>query len=107
MVLSRDEVARLFQELDEPLRLIAVLLYGAGLRLSECLELRVKDLDVGRGQISVRSPKEAAEGREACGLTKKGFVSREAATQSWVGRNPGTGVAIGVLIACQRVTPMP
>jgi mRNA interferase MazF len=34
----------------------------------------------------------------ARGLTNKGFVSRGAATQSWVGRNPGTSVAIGVLI---------
>ena len=37
---------------------------------------------------------------------EKGFVSREAATQSWVGLNPGTSVANGVLIAYQRVTPV-
>ena len=41
-----------------------------------------------------------------CSLTEKGFVSRAAATQSWVGRNPGTGVANGVVIGCQRVTRM-
>src|SRR5216117_1286695 len=40
----------------------------------------------------------------ARGLTNKGYVSREAATQSWVGRNPGTSVAIGVLIERECVT---
>jgi integrase len=37
--------------------LIAALLYGAGLRLNECLELRVKDLDFERSQITVRRGK--------------------------------------------------
>ena len=37
--------------------LMASLLYGAGLRLMECLRLRVKDVDFGYGQIMVRSGK--------------------------------------------------
>jgi len=37
-------------------------------------------------------------------LTNKGLVSREAATQSWVGLNPGTSIAIGVLIERECVT---
>lgn len=41
-----------------PLRsLIVALLYGAGLRLSECLDLRVKDVDFGANQIVVRNGK--------------------------------------------------
>ena len=40
-----------------PCWLAGALLYGAGLRLSECLELRVKDLDIAGGQIVVRSGK--------------------------------------------------
>jgi integron integrase len=38
-------------------RLVALLLYGSGLRLTECLTLRVKDLDLGRGELTVRRGK--------------------------------------------------
>jgi integrase len=40
--------------LDGTMRLIVGLLYGAGLRLRECLELRVKDIDFATNQIVVR-----------------------------------------------------
>lgn len=57
VVLSRDEVRRLIAALDGTSRLVATLLYGAGLRLNEALELRVKDLDFDRCQIAVRQAK--------------------------------------------------
>ena len=38
-------------------RLMAMLTYGCGLRISECLNLRVKDLDLDRGMVIVRSGK--------------------------------------------------
>ena len=38
-------------------RLVASLLYGAGLRLQECLELRVKDIDFDRREVTVRRGK--------------------------------------------------
>jgi integrase len=57
VVLTRVEVSRLLQALNDPFWLIAALLYGAGLRLNECLELRVKDLDFERSQITVRRGK--------------------------------------------------
>jgi len=57
-VLSRDEVQRLFAAFSPgPNRLIAHLLYGSGLRLSEALRLRVKELDFDHGRIHVRDGK--------------------------------------------------
>jgi integrase len=46
VVLSRDEVARIMKHLDGVMWMMVALLYGAGLRLQECLELRVKDIDL-------------------------------------------------------------
>lgn len=57
VVLSRGEVQRLLAALRGEWRLIGLLLYGAGLRLMECVELRVKDVDPARGEIRVRRGK--------------------------------------------------
>ncbi len=57
VVLSHDEVKRLMAFLDGTAWLVAQLLYGAGLRLSEALRLRIKDLDFDRHYIVVRSGK--------------------------------------------------
>jgi integrase len=57
VVLSREEVARLLPQVEARHRLIAKLLYGAGLRLLECLSLRIKDIDFDRAVIVVRSGK--------------------------------------------------
>src|SRR5207247_23943 len=45
VVLTREEVRAVIRELQGPPRLMAILLYGAGLRLLECARLRVKDVD--------------------------------------------------------------
>jgi integron integrase len=57
VVLTRDEVRALLAQLDGTKWLMASLLYGAGLRLRECLHLRVKDIDFGYHQITVRRGK--------------------------------------------------
>jgi len=57
VVLSPSEVERIIAQLDGAYRLIALLQYGAGLRLMECLQLRVKDLDGGNNVIWVRHGK--------------------------------------------------
>jgi len=57
VVLSREEVRRLLDQLDRSVALVAGLLYGSGLRLLECLRLRVKDVDFSLGQIVVRDGK--------------------------------------------------
>ena len=56
-VLTRDEVAALFQFLDADMRLLAQLLYGTGMRLMEGLGLRIKDVDFDRHVIIVREAK--------------------------------------------------
>lgn len=57
VILSRDEVAALLRQLSGTMHLIVTLLYGAGLRLEECLELRIKDIDFDREQLVVRRGK--------------------------------------------------
>lgn len=56
-VLSREEVDRLLAGLDGQQWLMAALLYGTGMRLMECLRLRVKDVDFARKEIVVRDGK--------------------------------------------------
>lgn len=56
-VMSHDEVAGVLGELGGTYLLIAQILYGAGLRLSECLRLRTKDIDFDQMQIVVRHGK--------------------------------------------------
>jgi len=57
VVLTRDEVRRVLNEVEGPPRLVTALLYGAGLRLLEALRLRVQDVDDGLSQILVRDGK--------------------------------------------------
>ena len=57
VVLTRDEVRALLAQLDDASRLMASLLYGSGLRLMECLRLRVKDVDFGQNHLVVRDGK--------------------------------------------------
>jgi integron integrase len=60
-VLTREEVARLLAAMRGTKWLMASLLYGSGLRLRECLKLRVKDLDFGYRQVLVRDGKGAKD----------------------------------------------
>jgi integron integrase len=61
-VMTREEAGKLLQVIaglptTEPYALMAGLMYGSGLRLMECCRLRVKDLDLARGQLTVRGGK--------------------------------------------------
>ena len=57
VVLTRREVDQLLSALEGQPLLVCMLLYGSGLRLSEALSLRVKDLDFERGELRVRDGK--------------------------------------------------
>jgi integrase len=57
VVLTKEEVKKIINRMSGVPRLMALLLYGAGLRLMECCQLRVKDLDFSQSEIVVRAGK--------------------------------------------------
>lgn len=61
VVLTRDEVAQVVRELDGIHSLIGRLLYGSGMRILECMRLRVKDVEFVRHEILVRDGKGAKD----------------------------------------------
>ena len=63
VVLSKAEVHAILQRIDGRNWLMASLLYGTGMRLMECLRLRVKDVDFARNEILVRDGKGSKDRR--------------------------------------------
>lgn len=57
VVMTRSEIDRLFDNMYGLNRLMARLVFGCGLRLQECVQLRIKDVDLERDAITVRSGK--------------------------------------------------
>ncbi|WP_207060927.1 integron integrase [Motiliproteus sp. SC1-56] len=57
VVLTRAEIGKLLREMKAPYRLIFSRLYGSGLRITECLRLRVQDVDFDHGALTVRNGK--------------------------------------------------
>lgn len=57
VVLTQREIRAVLHHLTDPYQLCAKLMYGSGLRVTECLRLRVKDVDLERREIVVRSGK--------------------------------------------------
>lgn len=57
VVLTQEEVKRIISALSGSYRMMVELLYGSGIRLSECLRLRVKDIDFERNLVYVRDGK--------------------------------------------------
>ena len=57
VVLSRDEVRQVLQQMHGKHQLMAGLMYGAGLRLMECVTLRVQDVDFDYNQLIIRNAK--------------------------------------------------
>ncbi len=57
VVLTRAEVLQILSKMNNPYKLMAKLIYGGGLRLSECLELRIKDIDFEHAILTIRSGK--------------------------------------------------
>lgn len=57
VVLRRDEIARIFSHMSGVHLLMSRLIYGCGLRIQECADLRVMDVDFNQGSLTVRSGK--------------------------------------------------
>lgn len=57
VVMSKTEVAEVIRHLQGRIKLMVELIYGTGMRLSECLRLRVKDVDFSRNEITIHSGK--------------------------------------------------
>lgn len=57
VVLSPEEVKAVLVHLKDSLKLMAELMYGAGLRVGECVALRVKDVDLSSGVLNIRDGK--------------------------------------------------
>ena len=57
VVFSKNETIKIFEYLDGAPKLVVALLYGAGLRLSESLRLRIKDIDFEYKQLTIRDGK--------------------------------------------------
>lgn len=81
VVLSPAEVRTILSILDEPVRLCAALMYGSGLRLRECLTLRVKDVDFDRHEIVIRDGKGGKDRRtplaDRCIVPLKRLLEKE------------------------------
>ncbi len=57
VVLTREEVKAIIGQLKNENRLMASLLYGSGMRLMECLSLRIQDIDFTKNEITIRGGK--------------------------------------------------
>lgn len=79
VVLSSGEVGRILTHLDQPFRLCALLMYGGGLRLMECLTLRVKDIDLERREIVIRAGKGGKDRRVPLAVSAIGVLRRRLA----------------------------
>jgi len=101
VVLTREEAHAILRRLDEPYLTMALLMYGAGLRIQECLKLRILDVDFGRNELLVRKgkgqkdrvtvlPHSAISGlREAIELTRQRFERDQARGIRHVDLPPG------------------
>lgn len=77
-ILTRAEVQRILDALAPPFDLIASLLYGSGLRLSEALDLRVGDIDLHRAQLTIAGKRTVPLAR-ACATPLRRHLDRRRA----------------------------
>jgi len=86
VVLTRAEVRAVLAHLDGESRLAAALMYGSGLRLSECLRLRVKDIDFEQHEITVRAGKGDKDRRTMLPRSLDGALTAQLERARWIHR---------------------
>lgn len=95
-VLTPEEVRSVLSQLRGTTRLIGILLYGSGMRLMECLTLRVKDLDPERGEICIRRGKGAKDRVTVLpSLLRSAMVSQVDAVRQLHNRDCSAGATAG------------
>lgn len=77
IVLTPAEVYRVLGELRGTGRLVGALLYGSGLRLKECLTLRMKDVDPARGEVRIRRGKGGKDRVTVLPAVVRGAIERQ------------------------------
>lgn len=77
VVMGREEVRLVINHLSDDKRLAAQLMYGAGLRLTECLSLRIQDIDFERNEILIRGGKGAKDRRTMLPMSLKQAVKNQ------------------------------
>lgn len=96
VVLTQAEVGGLLKTMEGPNGLVAHLLYGAGLRLSEALRLRMKDLDFEYEQITVRQSKGKKSADNAPRIARRSSPSATSKKQVRLGGGFGRRLRTGV-----------
>jgi integrase len=91
VVLSQDEVGAVFREREGVHRLFAQLLYGTGMRLTEGLQLRVKDVDFEHRAIVVRGQGRKGPRVDVAAVSGAGAARTARAGSIALGGRPGTG----------------
>ncbi len=76
LVLSQLEIVEIIKHLNNPYKLMAEIIYGGGLRLSECLNLRIKDIDFQNNILTIRSGK-GDKDRQTLLSKKSAFALKE------------------------------
>ena len=76
VVLTNKEILNIFDQLSGTSKLMAMVIYGGGLRLQECLQLRIKDIDIEQNMVIVRSGKGDKDRRTVLPETLKDALIR-------------------------------
>lgn len=97
-VLTQTEVAAVLAQLRGRYALIARLLYGTGMRLMECMTLRIKDIDFERREITIRDGKGGKDRRTVLPLTLVAPLREQVAAAKAVHETDRAGNRAGVML---------